>query len=239
MIKGLLFDYGGTIDTNGLHWAVVLYNSYEKHGIILPREVFYKAYTFGEKSLAIHPIVFPSFTFLEVLQAKVGQQFAYLNEQGYRLSPVLAPLIAADCNDFAAQTVARAKPVLGKLAESYPLVMVSNFYGNLNTVLETFGIRHLFKAVVESAVVGVRKPDPAIYKLGVEQLGFLPEECLVIGDSFSKDIIPAKTVGCAALWLNGTGWEDEGQDLKNQEQDLAADQEINDFKAIPEYLANA
>lgn len=236
MIKGLLFDYGGTIDTNGLHWAVVLKNSYQKFDIQVPKDLFFKAYSFGERSLAIHPIVQPSFTFLQVLRAKIEQQFVFLQENGFEIDKKYIELIASDCNEFARQTVQNAKVILEELASAYPLVMVSNFYGNLNAVLEDFEIRHLFAQVVESAVVGVRKPDPAIYALGVKALGFNPEECLVIGDSFSKDIIPAKEIGCRTVWLNGIGWEDDDHLSAANTNGILADEEIKDFSALKKYL---
>ncbi len=47
-------------------------------------------------------------------------------------------------------------PVLKELSEKYPLVLVSNFYGNVETVLKDFGIDTYFKEIIESAVVGVR-----------------------------------------------------------------------------------
>lgn len=62
---------------------------------------------------------------------------------------------------------------------------------------------------MESSVVGVRKPDPAIYRLGVEAMGLPAGEVLVVGDSFSKDVVPARTVGCKVAWLSGEGWGNE------------------------------
>ena len=88
-------------------------------------------------------------------------------------------------------------------------MLVSNFYGNVESVLADFGLRHLFAAVIESAVAGVRKPDPQIFRLGVEALGLQPEEVLVVGDSLRKDILPAESIGCRTAWLKGKGWTDE------------------------------
>ena len=58
-------------------------------------------------------------------------------------------------------------------------------------------------------MVGVRKPDPKIFSLGVEALGLSPEEVLVVGDSYKKDIVPAESIGCKVAWLKGKGWTDE------------------------------
>ena len=58
-------------------------------------------------------------------------------------------------------------------------------------------------------MVGVRKPDPQIFRLGVDALSMKPEEVLVVGDSLSKDIYPAESIGCKTLWLKGKGWTAE------------------------------
>jgi len=75
-------------------------------------------------------------------------------------------------------------------------------------VLKEFDIAHHFTDVVESAVVGVRKPDPAIFVLGVRSLGFDAAHIVVVGDSYSKDIVPAKETGCQTIWLKGKEWEE-------------------------------
>lgn len=31
----------------------------------------------------------------------------------------------------------------------------------------------------------------------------------MVGDSFSKDVVPAKAVGCRVAWLKGEGWGGE------------------------------
>ena len=79
-------------------------------------------------------------------------------------------------------------------------------------MLEEFGLDKYFKDIVESAVVGIRKPDHRIYLLGVEALGLKPEECVVVGDSFYKDIEPAKKAGCKAVWFKGEGWTEQQYD---------------------------
>ena len=92
------------------------------------------------------------------------------------------------------------------------MVLVSNFYGNIATVLREFGLDGIFQTIVESAVVGVRKPDPQIFTLGVEALGLRPEEVVVVGDSVDKDIIPAHNAGCQTVWFKGEGWTDDPVD---------------------------
>ncbi len=85
-------------------------------------------------------------------------------------------------------------------------MLVSNFYGNIESVLSDFNLLGYFRSIIESAVVGVRKPDPRIFSLGVEALGLKPSEVLVVGDSYKKDIVPAESIGCKVAWLKGKGW---------------------------------
>lgn len=213
IIKGIIFDYGGTLDTNGGHWGAVIWSGYEKYQIPVNLDSFQEAYTYAERQMALQPIIKPDFNFLEVLEAKLKVQFEYLIAAGYDLDIELSKKIAFDGYTLAKDTVKQVKPLLASLYERYPIVMVSNFYGNLRSVLTDFEILEYFQTIVESAVVGVRKPDPAIYALGVAEIGFLAQDVLVVGDSYSKDMAPAKTVGCQTLWLKGQTWgEDKLQD---------------------------
>ena len=79
----------------------------------------------------------------------------------------------------------------------------------------------------------MRKPDPRIFQLGVEALGLEPTEVAVIGDSYSKDIIPAKSIGCKTVWFKGIGWTDE------QPDGSAADAIIEDFKALEDVFLSS
>ncbi|MDM1294101.1 HAD family hydrolase [Sphingobacterium sp. N143] len=222
IVKGIIFDYGGTLDTNGGHWAAVLWSGYEKYQVPVNLNSFQEAYAYAERQMAIQPIIKSEFNFLEVLEAKLKVQFEYLIAAGYELDMLLANKIAFDGYSLAKSTIEQVKPLLHTLADRYPIVMVSNFYGNLKSVLADFGILSYFNSIVESAVVGVRKPDPAIYALGVQEMGLKAQEILVVGDSYGKDMVPAKTIGCQTLWLRGKTWgEDSLQDSS------AADRQFN------------
>ncbi len=215
-IKGIIFDYGGTIDTNGKHWAEVIWTRYKELNIPVSKEDFKKAYIHGERTLALQPLIKPFHDFYDVLLIKARIQIEYLIEQGL-LSDSLQTKeypeeIAKGCYNFAKEVVNKSLFVVNKLAFKYNLTLVSNFYGNIHKVLENFGLLCSFKSVIESAVVGVKKPDPAIFTLGVRELGIEAHETVVIGDSFSKDIVPAKAAGCHTIWLKGEGWEEETDD---------------------------
>ena len=211
-IKGIIFDYGGTIDSRGTHWSEVIWGGYQSVGVAVDKDTFRDAYVFAERELAKHPHIMPDDNFYNLLYKKMIIELQWLADNGKIAADrvaVYAPDIAMYCYDAARECVEEAKPVLDRLAETYPMVLVSNFYGNVESVLADFGLLRYFHRIIESAVVGVRKPDPKIFQLGVDALGLKPEEVLVVGDSYKKDIVPAETIGCKVAWLKGKGWTAE------------------------------
>lgn len=209
-IKGFIFDYGGTLDTRGNHWGKVLWHGYERTGVPVGEQDFREAYVYGERTLATSPIVKPDFTFRDTLQAKIRLQLQWL-EENRNLGDATGYLnrILDNVYQQTKETTKESALVLEELAKKYPLVLVSNFYGNIATVLREFSLDHLFSDIIESAVVGIRKPDARIFALGVERLGMKTEEVAVVGDSYDKDILPSHSIGCHTIWFKGEGWTDE------------------------------
>lgn len=234
-IEGIIFDYGGTIDTNSRHWAEVLWAKYVEHRIPVDKECFREAYVFGERSLAKYPFIQPHHNFRDVLEVKVHLQMEYLAEhrklpQDRQKLREEASAVAEGCYNYVLDVLKETRPVVEALSAKYKLVLVSNFYGNIQIILADFGLDTFFSDVIESSVVGVRKPDPAIYRLGVEAMGYDPARVLVVGDSFSKDMVPAKAVGCRAAWLKGEGWGGEVTD------ESLPDVVITDLAQLPSLL---
>ncbi len=208
MTKGYIFDYGGTLDTGGNHWGKVIWHAYERCRVPVTEQQFREAYVYAERTLGRNPIIQPDFTFRQTLEEKLRLQLEFLNEEFF----ILHSSLLSDLYAHTQAETARSREVLLRLKARYPMVLVSNFYGNVGVVLREFGLDGIFQSIVESAVVGVRKPDPRIFTLGVEALGLKPEEVTVVGDSIDKDIIPAKKAGCQTVWFKGEGWTDEPVD---------------------------
>lgn len=210
MIKGIIFDYGGTLDSRGVHWSEVLWQGYQQAGVPVDKAAFRSAYVEGERALARERIILPQDDFHQLLLKKVALEISYLPQQPDESTRAeWVSRIAEYCDTAARACIDEARPMLEYLHERYPMMLVSNFYGNIDEVLRSYGIRHLFKGIIESAVVGVRKPNPTLFKLGIDALELEPSEVLVVGDSLRKDIQPAEQLGCQVLWLKGKGWTDE------------------------------
>ena len=252
-IKGIIFDYGGTLDTRGDHWSEVLWQGYEHFGIgvaddeevepgvSVHKQAFRDAYVYGERALAVNPIVTPDFHFEDILREKLILELNFLagkelletgkddaekqaklgNDSDASSESLLLSLSDSEIHQIAvdmahyinAKTLDllhENKQVLEYLKQAgYPMVLVSNFYGNINQVLKDAEIDGYFKDVIESAVVGVRKPNPAIFALGVCALDLPASQVLVVGDTYGKDIIPAHKLGCHTLWIKGLQWEEK------------------------------
>ena len=62
----------------------------------------------------------------------------------------------------------------------------------------TRALRDRFDVFIESSVEGLRKPDPAIYRLACERLGASPEEMIFL-DDIGRNLKPARAMGMATI----------------------------------------
>lgn len=212
MIQGIIFDYGGTIDSRGVHWSEVIWQGYEAAAVGVSKDDFRQSYVVAERELARVRHILPGDDFHTLLLKKMRIELADLAQRGLVAADRVEPLavqVAEFCDKAARGSVEEARPVLELLSLHYPMMLVSNFYGNVDSVLRAYDLRRYFKGVIESAVVGVRKPNPTLFRLGVDALELEPQQVLVVGDSLRKDILPAESLGCSTLWLKGKGWTAE------------------------------
>ena len=77
--------------------------------------------------------------------------------------------------------------------------VVSNADGRIESALRRAGLANLLEVIVDSGVVGIAKPDPAIFEFALAPLGLSAEETWYLGDTVAYDMVAA---GAAGL----TGW---------------------------------
>jgi len=220
-IRGILIDYGGTLDTGGHHWFRVFAEQYASAGIAVDEALLRAAYIHAERQLEQHSeLVKATDTFSDVLQQKIAYQFDYLLQHGQGFRADRQEQLVIACDDFARRKVQESAQVLALLSEKYPLVLVSNFYGNIQSVIKEYGIADYFRTIIESARVGVRKPNPEIFRLGIQYLNIPAQEVLVVGDSYKNDIAPAQSMGCKTARLKGRGWDTEEDSTAGQSADI-------------------
>ena len=89
------------------------------------------------------------------------------------------------------------------------LVAVSNSDGTVEQGLEALGLRQHLHHVVDSAVIGVEKPDPAIFRHALALAGCRPASTLHVGDLYAVDVLGARAAGLHAVLLDPYGdWPD-------------------------------
>lgn len=84
----------------------------------------------------------------------------------------------------------------------YVLGLISNFEPWLADLLAHLGIADRFAVTVISGVVGVEKPDPAIFRLALERAGVPAGEAAYVGDNPVLDTEPAAALGMGAVLLD-------------------------------------
>jgi putative hydrolase of the HAD superfamily len=97
-----------------------------------------------------------------------------------------------------------AARVVGELKRAGLLVaVISNTEdGRLLDSLEAAGLGGLFDLTVDSHLVGCRKPDAAIFRLALEQLGVGAGDAAFVGDSYAHDALAARAAGMRAILLD-------------------------------------
>ena len=211
--------------------GVKLWHTYQQLKLPITEQQYRKAYVYAEQTLGKTPIIQPNFTFRRTLEEKIKLQFQYLQRQG-----IIAETGFAFAKNYTnivekiyadtAETTQQSKKELLKLRNKYPLVLVSNFYGNISVVLQEFNLDGIFSKIIESAVVKIRKPNPRIYQLGIEALQLPAQNVAVVGDSYEKDIVPAHTIGCKTVWIKGESWQN------NEPEQGVADRIITSLKEL-------
>ena len=74
--------------------------------------------------------------------------------------------------------------------------------GRVRDALELAGLARRFDVIVDSHLVGVSKPDPAIFRHALGLLGVEPGEAVFVGDSYAHDALAARAAGLAAVLLD-------------------------------------
>jgi putative hydrolase of the HAD superfamily len=84
-------------------------------------------------------------------------------------------------------------------AAGLKLGVVSNSDGRVAQALDAAGLRHYFDVIIDSALVGLEKPDPRIFRAALEALEVEPEEALYVGDLYEVDVLGAQAAGIQAI----------------------------------------
>jgi len=199
-IEAVLFDFGGTLDADGARWAVRFYENYRDAGGTTEFPAFEASFRTTDRQLPQLPGI-TRMGFRAMVEAQTRLLLKLLAD-GAKID---GDRIAADFHDRSRETVRRNAPLLARLADQWPLGVVSNFTGNLVHCLEELELMPYFRVVLDSAVVGREKPDPHLFEMARAAVGSSPAGTWMVGDNPEADIRPALALGMRGCWLAELG----------------------------------
>lgn len=208
MEGAILFDFGGTLDCPA-HWLDRFLMHYRAAGLELDRATLDRAFTAATAFAYRTTDRMRDFDLTATLSYLVRHQLVTLRETDTNLRAAIDALgiqraEAVISASFAAESragLAASRLVLERLAERFQLAIVSNFYGNLDRILDESGLTPFVTFVADSSRLRCFKPDYAIFNAALQALGTRPEHALMVGDSLTKDCAPALDLGLRTAWL--------------------------------------
>jgi HAD superfamily hydrolase (TIGR01549 family) len=127
-------------------------------------------------------------------------------EDGARLEQLAEQLTRIHMRGVRSVTSAPSarKDAVRRLAENYRLGLLSNFDDSQTgwEIMGDTGVKDKFEAIIISADLRLRKPNPKIFERMFAMLNLAARDILFVGDTPHHDIGGAKAVGMSAAWIS-------------------------------------
>ncbi len=140
--------------------------------------------------------------------------------------------VTEDCWQIEPDTIT----TLEKLKDQgYRLGLITNAANSpdSNNLIDRFGLRRFFDAILISADEKIRKPDTRIYARALKRLDVTPDEAAMVGDTLTADILGAQNTGMYGVWIKRRAKRPENQNLKVS---ITPDAEIETLSELPEAI---
>jgi HAD superfamily hydrolase (TIGR01662 family) len=104
------------------------------------------------------------------------------------------------------EAIPGTRETLEALSKDYRIALASNAIESTEALarqaLGRAGLGGFFERVFTARQLGLQKPDPAYYQKILTEMNALPEQVLMVGDSYLNDVAAAKRAGLRAAWYN-------------------------------------
>ncbi|MBA6155599.1 noncanonical pyrimidine nucleotidase, YjjG family [Tenacibaculum sp. S7007] len=115
--------------------------------------------------------------------------------------------------------------ILEYLSKKYKLNIITNGFEEVqNLKLQKSGIAKYFKEIITSESVSVKKPNPKIFEFALKKANAIPQNSIMIGDSYEADIKGALNFGMIAIYFTHN---------KNKESGVLS---VNNLLELKNYL---
>jgi FMN hydrolase / 5-amino-6-(5-phospho-D-ribitylamino)uracil phosphatase len=234
-IETVLFDFGGTLDSDGVAWKERFHALYRSEGLDLSADAFAPAFYAADDALV--GALAPTTGLEETIDALTTNLEAELARRGggtghAEIDRARGQRVASRFLSEMSVAFARNRPVLETLGQRYRLGVVSNFYGNLEAVCESSGLGRLFGVMTDSQRVGAEKPEPAIFHAALTALHAAPGTTVMVGDSLRRDYEGARRSGMRFIWIAPEDVQATERDSAENRSVLAAVTELPDLLDI-------
>lgn len=217
-IRALIFDFGGTLDGNGVHWLERAYQFIHERCPEITREAFDEAdratiteFALGDSSIewsyqdgsmlpigAVASEYATRCTLRETTEAIAVGIYKRLGLSEKMKDEYVEWFCAG-----AAKSLAENRRWLETLHGTYQLAVISNNFGNTHGWCDEYGLSPLLEVIIDSTVFGIAKPDARIFEAALSGLDVAPNQAIYVGDSYSADMVGGKNAGLWTAWLVG------------------------------------
>jgi len=209
VIRGVIFDLGSTLIRFEGDWPILLQDSLDllidqlqEDGLDFDRSEFRSAF---ELALEANDLQRQS---SQLERSTSSLLHETLNIFGYdEISP---NIIGRGLKRFYGVSETHWQPmpalheVLDELREEGRMLgIISNAgdVGNVQRLIDKVNIRNYFDPIIISAAIGIRKPDPGLFEMVLDQWHVNPEAVVMIGDRLEADILGAQAAGLHQIWI--------------------------------------
>lgn len=135
-----------------------------------------------------------------------------------------------DCLNDGHKLMPHAKDVLQQLtAKNYHLEVVTNGVGQTQRIrLKEAGIALYFDHLYISEEVGHQKPDCRFFEYVLKDLQVNRQQCVIIGDTLSSDILGGQRMAIDTIWYNPS--------YQSKDPEITPTHEIHDLLELERYL---
>jgi len=199
-IKAILFDFGGTLDSDGIDWFTRIYKIVTRLSGPIDKDEFQKL--IRQAADEITQMEDSSTLPLEGMASRICRHTHTIMSQTDH--QIISWNPEEVVQEFLAETIPVLKrnlPCLEKLHKKFRLGCISNNWGNTAGWCQEFQFDRYFETMIDSTVVGYSKPDQHIFQAALNELQLPPEACVYVGDYYTSDIQGAAAAGLTPVWI--------------------------------------